>query len=294
MKRKTNDPYILSEADLKSFLKNINKKYIGVASSKRILKELQINDNYKWLKDFPDEWRIATAVREWKQDAFYLILAPLQHEKIAGELRKNGFTEGVQFISLLNGRTYRQQYIEKAVQKNWFDVEKLRKTNKEFWQERIFKMASMIDKKVKSVLDLGCWECELEEYLPEEIKYYGCDYVKRRGDTIVCDLNRYEFPKIDFDVAYISGSLEYMENLEWYFEQICNAKLEVILSYSALEYFPLIDKRKNKSWVNHLTIIEIIEYMREQGFSLKTSDFWGRWTIIMKFVRSQEKKCIAD
>lgn len=283
--KKISGPCILSETDLKHFLKDKDKKYIGVASCKRILDELQMNDDYKWLMDFPEEWVIASAVRQWKQDVFYLILAPFRHEKVAGELRKNGLIEGIQFISLLNGKVYRQQYRVNTVQKNWFDVEKLRKTNKEFWQERILKMSSMIDDNAKNILDLGCWECELEEYLPEGIQYYGCDYVKRREDTIVCDLNQYEFPQINFDVSYISGSLEYMKNLGWYFEQICKANLEVILSYSALEYFPLIEKRKNKSWVNHLTIIEIIEYMKEQGFTLETSDFWGKWTIILKFTR---------
>ncbi len=206
-------------------------------------------------------------------------------EKTAAGLRKMGLRDGIDFIFATDGGMFRTKYARTGRQAIWQKVEKRRKINKSLWIERIRKMRDFIGSDCKTVLDLGCWECELEQFLPKTIKYIGCDYVKRRADTIVCDLNQYQFPAVDFDVAYISGSLEYMTNIEWYFDQICKANKQVVMSYSALEYFPLIDKRKGKSWTNHLTMTEIMVCMGKRGFRLVDSAFWGRWTVLFNFVR---------
>jgi len=220
-----------------------------------------------------------------EKNKFLIILDDYEFENIAKTLRKNGLKDGLHFLSAISGSALRKEYIQSGGQAFWKDVEKQRKIGKEFWLERILLMRNFIDDNCKSVLDLGCWECELSQFLPENIIYMGCDYVKRRDDTIVCDLNQYEFPNVSFDTAYISGSLEYMEHLDWYFDQICLAEKSVVLSYSALEYFPLIERRKRKSWVNHLTSAEIINFMHERGFILKDTAFWGKWTVIYKFIK---------
>lgn len=220
-----------------------------------------------------------------RENTLYVLLELFEYPDMAKRLHEKGLKDGKDFILLVDGARYRENYKEASRQRKWVEVEDIRKMNKQDWIKRIILMKDLIGEHNRSVLDIGCWEGELKEYLQGTIRYYGCDYVKRQQDTIVCDLNHYEFPTVDFDVAYISGSLEYMENLEWYFDQICKANHEVILSYSLLEYFPLIDIRKKKSWVNHLTVLEIMEYMKRRKFLLATSAFWGKWTVIFKFER---------
>jgi hypothetical protein len=221
---------------------------------------------------------------ERKDDLFLFIPSVFNHSQIAKILRSFNLQEGIHFINVCDGIQYREDYPTIGKQLHWEAVEKFRKINKDFWGNRIFLMSKYISNNTTSVLDLGCWGSELKKYIPQNIKYYGCDYVRRSQETIVCNLNQYEFPDVSFDSAFISGSLEYMENLDWYFDQICKAKKEIILSYSALEYFPFIDVRKKKSWVNHLTIFEIMQYMSKRGWVLNGSDFWGSRTIILNFL----------
>ena len=216
---------------------------------------------------------------------FFVVYGDFCFRSVAKKLRACGLKDGIDFLSIMNAEQFRNAYQKQGTQRQWKDVESDTKLSKRFWMERIQLMRDMIEDDCKSVLDLGCWECELESLLPDTVQYIGCDYVKRRDDTIVCDLNNYEFPEIAFDVAYISGSLEYMEHLDWYFDQISKAEKMIVMSYSALEYYPLIDLRKGKSWVSHLSSLEIIQALAERGFELSDSAFWGQWTVIMKFKR---------
>lgn len=282
---KRNDLCILEDRQLEEFLsvrQNIDSKVIGVIQGHdRTLKK----HRRKWFQRI-DLWE--NHIKDLKntgRGALIIVFQDYGAEKTAAGLRRMGYRDGIDFIFSTDGKVFRKKYGHTGRQAIWQKVEKRRKVNKSLWVERIKLMRNFIGNDCKTVLDIGCWECELEQFLPKGIKYIGCDYVKRRKDTIVCDLNQYEFPSIDFDVAYISGSLEYMTNLEWYFDQICKANKQVIMSYSAVEYFPLINKRKSKSWTNHLTMTEIVIYMGKRGFQLIDSAFWGRWTVLFNFVR---------
>lgn len=278
---------ILPEADvIRDLLGDVNRNIIGVASTGKRIAEVKKSISELGVDKYFVQWLSVDEIQKDKTDNnLYIFFELFEYANMAKYLHEIGLKDGKDFILFVNGKKYRERYRETSRQRKWFEVENVRKINKQDWINRILLMKDLIGTENKSVLDIGCWECELKEYLDNSMKYYGCDYVKRQNDTIVCDLNHYEFPNIDFDVAYISGSLEYMENLEWYFDQICKANHEVVLSYSLLEYFPLIDLRKKKSWVNHLSVIDIIEYMKRRNFLLTTSEFWGRWTVIFKFER---------
>lgn len=262
------------------------EKVVGVASAGTKIEKIKKRICRLKMDEYFSQWTsVDKIVKDRNDNTFYILFELFEYSSMAQKLHRIGLKDGKDFILLLDGEKYRTGYKETVKQRKWIEVEKFRKVNKENWINRIILMKNLIGTQNKSVLDIGCWESELKEYLGSSVKYYGCDYVKRGNDTIVCNLNNYEFPTIDFDVAYISGSLEYMENLDWYFDQICKANNEIILSYSLLEYFPLIDRRKRKSWVNHLTAVEIIEYMKRRNFLLTASEFWGKWTVIFKFER---------
>lgn len=254
---------------------------ILVCSSDRVL-----DANWQFLEQYAGKNGITgiCSISDIRQEAdcFYVLWEMSIYPQLAQRMRKTGMREGLDFILALDAAKYRRdnQY---GRQKSWRDVEKKRRTTKYIWVERIEIMRSLISRESSSVLDLGCWESELRDYLSSGVRYYGCDYVRRDEDTIVCDLNAYEFPDVAFDTAYISGSLEYMENLEWYFDHICRAGREIIMSYSSLEHYPFIQWRQDKSWVNHLSISELRDEMNKRGFRLTDSAFWGRWTSILKF-----------
>lgn len=278
---------VLPDAELiKNLFEGMERNIVGVVSTYKRIGEVKKGVCELGVDKYFVKWICIDEIqKDLTCDNLYILFELFEYTSMTRLLHEKGLRDGKEFILLLDGGRYIENYQGTSKQRNWVEVENVRRMSKQDWINRIVLMKDLIGTKNRSVLDIGCWECELKEYLGNDITYYGCDYVKRQKDTIVCDLNHYEFPNIDFDVAYISGSLEYMENLEWYFDQICKANHEVILSYSLLEYFPLIDLRKRKSWVNHLSAIDIIEYMKRRNFLLTTSEFWGKWTVIFKFER---------
>ena len=81
------------------------------------------------------------------------------------------------------------------------------------WGYRAGLAAQMISA-YSRVLDIGCGAMDLECALPEGCAYQPCDLVARDERTIVCDLNRGEFPEASqADVVTMLGVLEYVLSL---------------------------------------------------------------------------------
>lgn len=120
------------------------------------------------------------------------------------------------------------------------------------WKRRIERMSSFIDTEDRSVVDVGCGPMWLREYLPPNTKYTGIDYKHRGSDMIVCDLNSQETPKIQSDVWFISGCLEYLDDPDGFISCAANHSKKCIISYCAMENFPLLPERMKRGWRNHL------------------------------------------
>ncbi len=148
-------------------------------------------------------------------------------------------------------------------QQNWKDIEYF----DEAWKKRIALMAGLIEEE-KSVLDLGCGRQWLREFLPVRCRYYPVDYKPRSEDTIVCDFNHKCFPEIKADLAFISGSLEYIEDPAWFISQVAAQCSSAIVSYCSLEKFPAISERRNLAWVNDLAKQELVTLFVKQGMGL--------------------------
>lgn len=118
------------------------------------------------------------------------------------------------------------------------------------------------------VIDFGCGQMSLKEYLPKECHYIGVDYKARSAETIVCDFNAYQFPEDGADVAFVSGCLEYIRDYEWFVKQLCRQSDKVIVSYCTMENFPDISERIGRTWVNHLTHDEIINLFAKNDFKI--------------------------
>lgn len=82
------------------------------------------------------------------------------------------------------------------------------------WRKRTIACSNFISSNDKSVLDVGAGNMYLRNIYSGDVRYYPLDYTKRCDDTIVCDLNKYEFPELYVDVAVCAGIIGYLNDLE--------------------------------------------------------------------------------
>lgn len=150
---------------------------------------------------------------------------------------------------------------------SWSDREK--DVNWNQYEARVLEMSMFIDDTNDlSVLDLGAGQMYLRRILPAHTAYYPVDYIRRCDQTIVCDFNKKEFPDVKADVAFLSGILEYISDVVWFFDCITNSVNKIILSYSCIDSFPDIEYRQSRGWQSNLTTDEIITAFHARGFML--------------------------
>lgn len=151
------------------------------------------------------------------------------------------------------------------------------------WKKRIQEMATYIPSGA-SVLDLGCGKMWLKEYLNGNA-YYPVDYTDRGPGTIICDFDLKQFPDQQADVAFVSGTLEYVQDGEWFLDCISKHCDQCIISYCLKEYHPSEAFRKKQSWVNSFSREEIISMFSKRGFRLMTENENIAKNRIFKFVK---------
>ncbi len=151
--------------------------------------------------------------------------------------------------------------------KKWKDIEYFNPD----WNERIKFMSKYVDSEL-SVTDLGCGKMWLKEYLTKDVKYIPVDYISRGEETIVCDFNKYEYPNVKSEIAFVSGCLEYVSDYEWFVKQISKYHKKCIVSYCVIENFPNINDRIKKTWVNNLSELQVLDLFERNGFKLKEKE----------------------
>lgn len=147
-------------------------------------------------------------------------------------------------------------------QKIWKDIEYF----DESWKYRIEFMSTSI-KPGSSILDLGCGKMWLKDYLPENCTYIPVDYTPRGPDCRIYDFNKYQFPQIQVDTAFISGCLEYIFDVDWFIDNICLFSNQCILSYCTTDQTKDLTIRNKRLWVNHLSSSELISLFIKHNFS---------------------------
>lgn len=132
-----------------------------------------------------------------------------------------------------------------------------------------------IDENMKSVVDYGAGQMYLKTFLSKDVKYYPVDYMKRFDDTIVCDLNKGNFPDLQADVAVLNGVLEFLITAEDLIKHVCEKTANmIIISYMTVDKFPNITGRRTSGYLSDLTELKIIHLLDDGGFRLvkKESD----------------------
>jgi len=144
------------------------------------------------------------------------------------------------------------------------------------WEERTQIMAQWIPDGT-SVMEFGCGNMVIKQYLPDNCQYTASDIVKRDENTIVLDLNQKSLPKLArHDIFLFSGVIEYVYDIERLIQvssQVCNL---FIASYVPcdIKNVSTIAERRSEGWVNNYSKSEFIELMRDNGFRLLEEKAW--------------------
>jgi len=161
----------------------------------------------------------------------------------------------------------------------WGEVGSLNKK----WNDRTKLMSSFIDSSTKSVIEFGCAGKELEGFLPRGVSYMPSDIVDR-GGCLVCDLNK-EIPDLDkYDTVFLSGVVEYINDVSELLNVISRTTQikNVIVSYATKEKNR---RRLSQGWVNSYSENEFEQLFISKGLSITQQDSWQKQNIY-KFTRN--------
>ena len=131
------------------------------------------------------------------------------------------------------------------------------------WEDRTRKMAELIADG-ESVIEFGCGN----QVLSSLVSYYtAVDLYDRGNGTIICDLNAETLPEFkSHDVAFLSGVIEYINDVPRLIEMLSETAEAVVCSYNARELSPTLDYHA-LGWMNHFGSNELEAMFRDEGFT---------------------------
>jgi hypothetical protein len=126
-----------------------------------------------------------------------------------------------------------------------------------------------------AVLDLGSGAQTLRELLPPDCHYQPCDLVDA-PDVLRCDFNQDLWPVLprEYDVAVVSGVIEYLHDPVRFLERVPTLADRVILTHVYRnEGAP---RPRGPSWATHMTRSELEATFDEIGIRWEKIDQWNR------------------
>jgi hypothetical protein len=135
-------------------------------------------------------------------------------------------------------------------------------------------IASCLIPEGRSVLDIGAASQILRRYLYEGCKYVPSDYLDRGNGTLVCDLNKGEFPEGRYDYVVTLGVVEYVHDVDWMFSRIYGVGKYYILTYNVIrdedEGDAILIQRVNRyGWRNAFSRAELVRKLESAGWKVK-------------------------
>lgn len=125
-----------------------------------------------------------------------------------------------------------------------------------------------------SVVDLGCGPQTLRNHLKLGCMYRPFDCVRSSPAVEFCDINAGVYPRIDNVVDYIvcSGLVEYIWDPREFLRRIAPLGRRICLSYNTLIPGQKRRSRLARSWVNHITQVELEQMFTDLGFTWSVID----------------------
>jgi hypothetical protein len=151
-------------------------------------------------------------------------------------------------------------------------------------------IARLIDfSKYKTIVDLGAGPELLSAYLPNHCKYVPVDYLQYTDRTVLCDMLRFEFPRIEDDkksTLFVSSNhIGYASDWRWYVDEI--AKRCDCLIFAKQDFASISREYRKTKWnfsniaFNH----EYVMYVLSKGFKMTDALNFRLRTDIYKFER---------
>lgn len=153
-------------------------------------------------------------------------------------------------------------------------------TDTMMWRRRTIAIRKLLGDNIHSVIDVGAGSMSLGRLLNPEVRYYPVDYERHCDETLVCDLNAYQFPDIKADAAVLAGILEYLNDVDWLFDTLAERVSVIVLSYKASEGY---------------SSDELITKLRHRGFILTGWDKeFKEWPLLARFQKAQPQMLAAN
>lgn len=142
------------------------------------------------------------------------------------------------------------------------------------WQPRTHLLAEHIPCNA-IVIEFGAGRQTLANHLPSGCQYIPSDFVSHTPSTFVCDLNATRLPSFPVaDVPVLSGVLEYVHDVPRLAQHLADHTRMVLCSYSGLDDFPSLIRRRANGWVNDLSSNTIVQVFADVGF---LCEYLGKW-----------------
>ncbi len=227
------------------------------------------------------EIRAPEVLRAEKVNQTVVFIGSLAHRAvISNQLAGMGFKEGHNLFWAPNwhgDEVVPPFYYDKN---HWTELYKKNKDliDQGYFQERTQIISKMLPwETFHSVLDLAAGAMLIKKYLPlsESCKYIPIDFIPYSKETIVCNLDAYEYPSIEgssIDCAILSGTLELVRDWKWLLQKTSKITHRMIISIVTADIFnqgyPTMRTRFEHGFLTNIYPHELILYMQKLGYQL--------------------------
>lgn len=233
---------------------------------------------------------------EKKEEILILIGSIVNHTEAAFQLKDMGFIEDKHFIWAIAftgddkcPRLWRHtEWKDRA--ENGGNLKTIE--TGEYCLSRLEIAARLIDfSNYKTVIDIGAANERIRTFLPKGITYIPVDYISYSEETIICDINKYEFPSAcnpQKTCVLSMENIQYCRDWHWYLEQIAKNCSCFILGHDDFARISREYRKTHWSRYNALFDHQIICYMLKLGFELTDAVDFRLKTTCYKFEKRDE------
>ena len=139
------------------------------------------------------------------------------------------------------------------------------------WYKQIIAILGLIDNNRK-IVDFSIKDRQLNRILPNVIHYYS---IVHRNTDIIADMNEYQFPDYDAEIAVCTDIIESLNNPAWFLGQLSLHYRKIVVSY----------KGKEKFKQSRFYSVDIIDELGKLGFIMtkRSNAYADNWTLIACF-----------